>query len=47
VARPHLSAAEATGFDAALTRLVQPWAVDGRPELAVDATVSWGRVRTP
>jgi SAM-dependent methyltransferase len=47
LARLHLSAAEAAEFDAAVTRLVRPWAVDGRLELAVDATVSWGRLRSP
>lgn len=46
LARLHMSAAEAAEFDAAVTRLVRPWAVDGRLELAVDATVWWGRLRS-
>ncbi|BCJ35346.1 hypothetical protein Athai_28490 [Actinocatenispora thailandica] len=46
LARVHMSAAEAAEFDAAVTRLVLPWVVDGRLALAVDATVSWGRLRS-
>ncbi|MGH3741157.1 MAG: class I SAM-dependent methyltransferase [Micromonosporaceae bacterium] len=45
LAREHMSEAEAGDFDAAVERVVRPWARDGVVDLTVVATTTWGSVR--
>ncbi|HEY2795180.1 MAG TPA: class I SAM-dependent methyltransferase [Micromonosporaceae bacterium] len=47
LAREHMSPAEASEFDEAITRAVAPWVVDGALEMDVVATISWGTPSEP
>jgi SAM-dependent methyltransferase len=47
LARELMPAAEATEFDRAVEAAVGPWAVDGWLEMAVVATIDWGRPLDP
>lgn len=43
LARVWMPAAESAEFDAAVQRIVAPYAVDGMLEMTVEAALSWGR----
>lgn len=47
LARENMTPAEAEEFDRAVERVVRPWARDGKVELKIVATLSWGIPHPP